>query len=180
MPTVIPPDVLAMITETNALNSALLIVDEGTGTVEEAQKLIQKAFETKSTPKSATDHIILTAMRHILGGPLEPIPIEGAYIAECVGLAWTDFLRGKDVRPALTLIKPLLDTSKSLGAMHVMALQFWIQAIEAGKTTEGRRLWKRALEVSSSFGVESHPMLQWAYVATWLEISRPQLSGEGP
>ena len=164
------PAVSAVFVEMDALNRALNLVDEGVGTAEEARKLIRSACEGMGAPEDVSGFVVLTAMRHVLGLPQDPppqapIPIE-RHLSEAVALAWTGWIRGEPV--ALERAKALLDVSEDLGAMEAMALRYWVDAMEADKTDDGRRLWKRALEVSSSFGAESHPVLQWAYVATWL------------
>ena len=164
------PAVSSVFVEMDALNRALLVIDEGVGTAEEARKLIRSAADSQPSPEDVSGFAILTAMRHVLGlaqdpPPQAPIPIE-RHLSEAVALAWVGWIRGEPV--ALERAKALLDVSEQLGAMEAMALRYWVDAMEAERTDEGRRLWKRALEVSSSFGAESHPVLQWAYVATWL------------
>ncbi len=168
----ISPATLLIFAEMDALNRTLLVIDDNTGTPEEARELVRSAAEAKGLPEDVEGYIVLTAMWRILGKapgalPQTPIPVE-RHLAEAVGLAWAAWMAGRDISPTLAQLGPMLDTSEAVGAMHAMALKLWLQALEAGKTGEGRRLWKRALEVSSSFGSESHPMLQWAYAATWL------------
>jgi hypothetical protein len=167
-PAALNPSILAVFAELDALNRTILHLEDGIGTRDEIRALVRSALDRMDPTEDVPEAVTRTAMRHISGLPQEPLPTAKS-LPEAVALAWAAWITTGVDPVTLTMLKARTGQGEGLGGMHALALRYWIEAMEAGRDA-GPRLWKRALEVSSSFGVDSHSTLQWAYAATcWPE-----------
>ncbi len=187
-----PPEVARVSHEMAALQAALEVVEKTTAP-KEAQLLV-RTYLAHLDPATTEERVIETAMRRILGKavakppqagkmPPPPPPLDmdwEAHVADVVSFAWSSWA-ANDNRRAVEAVKALHSTHKNRevfsgksGAIHLLTLSFWSQAtllLIEEKHEEARRFFKRALELGSQFGTESHPMISWAYAASFFECS---------
>ena len=172
------PTLQGMLAEMDAQGAAERACD-GTGSPVEARMAIQGALELLENigePEGLADRVCRASMRHVLrqnsveelGEPVES-PSEEHFF-ESVALAWMGWLQGRRSRVDRFLGTRAAPQDQNVGAIHQMALTYWRDAVEKlvlGERDEARRCWQRALEVGSSFGTESHPVILWTYIASF-------------
>lgn len=162
-----------------ALAGALLVCD-GRGDIEGTLRLC-RTYLARLNPSTVADYVTEAALTRILGRPVGPVEpwLNGRnweeQVSEAVGLAWLDWAAGAPDE-ARRKIHALRAKRKSesfngrTGAIHLLTLAFWSEAIllSIDEDREGaRRFYKRALELGSQLGTDSHPMISWAYAATF-------------
>jgi len=179
---------------------------EGQASPEEARLAVQGALEMAGPPEDFASFVEQTAMRSILGGPKltststrtqEDGPSPG-YVRDPQGSSpetrlfektaqlWLTWLQGDCLR-ASEILPPLRKEAHqggplASGAVHRRVLLIWLDAVEKLLLEDreaARRLWRRALDVGSSFGTESHPTILWAYIATFFPTEEPPSYTEG-
>jgi hypothetical protein len=172
-----------MLAEMDAQGAAERACD-GTGSPVEARMAIQGALDLLEPADNLADRICRTAMRAVLGEDESfyldrPIPdsidweTHEEHVFQTIALAWVGWHQG-------TLSERLFHNEavrlraapqdQNVGAIHQMALFLWLDAVEKllkNDREESRRCWQRALEVGSSFGTESHPVILWTYIASF-------------
>lgn len=82
---------------------------------------------------------------------------------------WVAWALGRVVHD-LAAVEAIAKTEAVPEAVHALAIHFWAKALSAllkGELDESRRLWRRAVELTSSFGLDSQPAIVWSYVATF-------------
>lgn len=147
----------------------------GTGSPEEALVAVEGALDLLPEPESLGDRVCRAAMMDLLrrtsreetGEPVASPPED--HLFESVALAWMAWLQGRRGRLDRLLAQNDPDSSRE-GAVHRMALLYWRDAVRLfvqGERDESRRVWQRALEVGSSIGTESHPVILWTFIATF-------------
>lgn len=171
--------------EMEALQASLRVAD-GEGDREHA-RLLGRTYLGRLDPETLEQHVIEGALRRILGrevgGELayEPVGKEDweKHVSERVALAWLAWA-SNDTERALDIVKSLRAgqkkrqtfTGQRTGAIHLLTLSFWSEAVVflAKKDPSGaRRFFKRAIELGSQFGTDSHPMISWAYAASFFD-----------
>jgi hypothetical protein len=165
--------------EMEALNACMAVCD-GQGSPEEA-KLLCRTYLGRLDPSTVEEYVTEAALLHILDRSVELAdPWSHAksweeQVAEAVALAWLSLISG-DADDARVRIMDLRAKRKAetfhgkSGALHLLTLAFWSEAIlltAAGDHTGARRYYKRALEYGAQLGTDSHPMISWAYAATF-------------
>jgi hypothetical protein len=179
----IPPEVARVAHEMEALQTALLVAD-GRGNRKEAQ-LMARTYLARLEPSTTEEIVIEASLNRILGHPcakrakMPPLLPWEAHVADSTALAWTAW-NAKDNERAVELVKALRSTRRKrreplkekVGAIHLLTLSFWGEAtlhLVQGERRGAQRFFKRALELGSQFGTESHPMISWAYAASFFE-----------
>lgn len=177
------PTLQGMLAEMDAQGAAERACD-GTGNPLEAVLAIQGALDLLEPADTLADRVCRTAMRAVLGQdePFyldRPLPdgdgweAHEEHIFQMVALGWVGWHQGTLDRKGVqeTAIRIRADRkAQREGAVHQMALFLWLDAVEKlsmNDREESRRCWQRALEVGSSFGTESHPVILWTYIASF-------------
>lgn len=133
-------------------------------------------------PRTYSEEVIEAAMQLIVGEDIvaldEPLlrrPWE-AYVSDATGCAWVDLARGKTALAAREIRRlrkrpiPREPAASRSGAIHLLALYFWGEAIlqlSSENRKSAHKFYRRALELGSQFGTESHPVISWTYAATF-------------
>jgi hypothetical protein len=164
----------------DALQATLQVVDRG-GSRDRA-RLLGRTFLARLEPKAVDELITEAALQRILGRPIPsptftpcPGPWE-RHVAETAAIAWLLWASGKGPQ-ACEVVHLLRSRQKEKetfsgqgGALHLLTLSFWTEAtthLVGGDPIGARRFFKRALSMGSQFGTDSHPMISWAYVASF-------------
>lgn len=166
--------------EIDALNQAARVADLQ-GDPMEATNLVRKAKLRRAPSNRPEDRLIQCAMNRIVGDPLSEE--DRSFVS---GLTWedsvTEGLIGSWIcwalgerREALEGIRGIRNRQQNEehvggGAVNLLSLYFWAGAIEAlaqENVSLSKKLWKRAIEVASSFGTESSLLIQWAYAGSF-------------
>ena len=155
-------------------------VVEGSGSPTEATVAVRKALALSGDPATFQDTLTRAALQAILRQPV--LVIEGepseeswtTHLYETIGLSWLSWANGTAPKKILEEIERLKKRENfSLGgdgAVHLMTLHFWLDAVTAlvrGQPEEAKRLWTRAIEVGASAGTESHATILWTYIASF-------------
>ena len=168
-----PESVSGLLAEMTAQGAAERVMD-GEGSITDALHAIERALST-----SEPSRVNRLAMQCILGSvppSLETVQPdesdEEVFLFDTVALTWVGWLTQSEDRKRLKRygVRLRKGPKGSTGAVTRMALQLWMDAVERlleGDRTEAQRLWCRALEVGSSFGIEAHPTILWTYLATF-------------
>lgn len=178
----VPRSVSRVAHEMGALQAALQAV-ERRGSREHA-RLLGRTYLGRLDPQTVEEHVIEAAIQRILGqsvGDFEVTPDRASwetYVAETIALAWHAWASNDNDR-AITLVRELRASQKrkesfvgQTGAIHLLTLYFWSQAVHLLAVHDrpgARRFFKRAIEMGSQFGTDSHPMISWAYAASFFE-----------
>lgn len=174
--------VLVLLEQSRALTAALDAIEHARHPAE-AQRLIRRVAPLV-TPDDIVETTAARAMAHIAGtnapkGSVLPVnlPVEDGGLSDAITtlcLASDAYLAGEKVDvAAVKLIAGTLTAKEA--AVHAMAIRFWARAIESvveGDMREAQRLFRRAYEIASSFGVESQPAIGWLYAAVFLPHAR--------
>jgi hypothetical protein len=166
--------------EMDALQAAHLAIDERADA--EGARLLCRTYLKRLDAETVEERVIEAALLRLLGRPVESFVIEPsretweAYVSETVALSWCAWAAGDNAR-ALDLVRSLRSKQKreevftgKTGAIHLLTLSFWSEAVRllVQEDTEGaKRFFKRAIELGSQFGTDSHPMISWAYAASF-------------
>jgi hypothetical protein len=172
-----------LIAEMGALNDAAAAVEHQVA-ANDARKRVRHAYVARAEALSVEDRVILAGMAKIIGEDpgdfaVEPPSADESWerqVTETVAHAWIELSLGRtasaiDLIPRIRARQPDEQRVEGRsGAVNLMAMYFWMTAIEAmarGDRPTARRFWKRALDVGSNFGTDSHLMVSWTYVATF-------------
>lgn len=164
--------------EMDALHTAMRAVEDE-DVVNEAHVLC-RTYLARMEPTTVEEKVIEAALRRILHrsvstSDVEPDPTKWEnYVSESVALTWLAWA-ANDNAQARSLAQKLRSKRKKVftdrtGALHLYTLSFWSQAVQLlveGDPAGARRYFKRAIEMGSQFGTESHPMISWAYAASF-------------
>jgi hypothetical protein len=177
--------VVRILHEMDALNAALRVVESG-GDVDEA-RLLGRTFLARLDPETVEQRVIEASLQLILKEPVDNAIVDGApprnpweeHVAAAVATSWLAWAAGDKPR-AQAQIKRLRAKRKTTveafkgrtGAIHLLTLYFWSQAVSElllEDRRSARRFFKRAIELGGQFGTNSHPMISWAYAASFFE-----------
>ncbi len=130
--------------------------------------------------ENVSEGLVLVAMRRIAEQPFMP----GARIAsagegdvartmQALVHIWTVWAGGETPKGASAVLTKLEQTKRNdrSDALEMMALRLWAGAVRAllqKDPLEARRLWCRAMDVASNFGLEAQPVVAWSYAASFL------------
>jgi hypothetical protein len=180
-----------LLLEMDALHTTLQVVDQGVDSTE-AVVLTRMAFNHDRPANSAEERLIFRAMAKILDMPValsSKLPAKAPWerrVFESVAHAWVCWANDPNSEIPLEEIPKLRSaqrgTCKQAGAVHLLALYFWAAAVEAlakSDRAEARRLWRRAIEIGSSFGTPSNAAVLWSYAASFFPAVTPKESSEG-
>lgn len=180
-----------LLLEMDALHTILQVVDQGVDSTE-AVVLTRMAFDHARPTDSAEERIIFRSMAKILDMPAalsSKSPAKAPWerrAFETVANAWICWANDPSSEVPLEEIPKLRSaqrgTCKQAGAVHLLAIYFWAAAVEAlakSDRAEARRLWRRAIEIGSSFGTPSNAAILWSYAATFFSEVTPRESSEG-
>lgn len=186
-----PPEMQSIYAEMDAQGTAKRVMD-GESIPEEARLAIQGALDLAEEPTSFAAAVDQAAMRSILQQPIGalPQPTPGLdpenQLFEAIALLWLGWLKGSPQTPEMyaALRREASQVEDgSPGAIHRKTLILWINAMEdllRGNRVTSLYLWRRALDLGSSFGTESHPTLFWAHTATFFPTTgRAFIAGQG-
>lgn len=165
----------AILEQAEALSAALRYVESRRGR-EKVVRQVQaslSAHEVTDNP-SALIHV---AMSHIAGEPssisLDPPESVEEIVFTTTAQAWiawaTEQNRASSFEKLRTLPIPRGPLPEG-GALHLMALQPWAQAVHTlleNNPDEARRWFRRATELSSQCGTETNSAVQWSYAASY-------------
>lgn len=188
--------VSTIIFEMSALNAALSAIDAGLD-IEEARTLVRSALKRKSVPETLDEHVVIAAMRRI-SGEVVVVPSVKIHkdpwdrrLADVTATSWLAWAKG-EFTPALSQLPPLLrdhDERDKIpgedGAIQLLSISFWGEAVvqlAKGDLVAAHRFFRRALELGSQFGTETHPIVSWSYAASFFGERmppKPGLSAEG-
>ncbi len=178
-----PPSVSRIAHEMDALQAAIRVADGEDDLLDEA-RLLCRTYLARLEPSTIEEYAIDGALRRILNRQVSAPDIEPAsgtrswetFVAETVALAWFAWAADDEHR-CTTLLDSLRSQRRKeevftdkTGALHLYTLYFWSQAttlLVADDLDNARRFFKRAIELGSQFGTESHPMISWAYAASF-------------
>ncbi len=98
-------------------------------------------------------------------------PIEGVLATDVTALcfAWVHGVMRNDPID-ISKIEKIAASTPDDEAVQAMAIRAWAGALVAllqHDRTEARRLWRRAMDIAGSFGVESQQAITWTYMATF-------------
>lgn len=174
-------DETPIVREVTALQEALTVVmRDGVGSGP-ARAMARKALAHRSPSPHLNrrlNEVITTSLRMIAGDSVPQKPLGNPsqtsaeeHLIETASLAWLGWASGQDPGRASREVARLQETPpESTGALHRATLSLWLSAIERladEDLPEARRLWKRAIEIGSSLGTESHPAILWSYAASF-------------
>jgi hypothetical protein len=171
------PKIQRILAEAKALTAALKLA-EGTGSTALVHQLVAEALDGHNPTDSPTE-LVNAAMRHILGRPIPTSSeTEGGSLEDnifgVIARAWVAWATGLDrerAHEALRKIPIPKGPLKEGGALHLMAMQPWAQAVDAllqNDLDEARRMFRRATELSSQCGTVTNAAVQWTYAASLL------------
>jgi hypothetical protein len=181
-------DPTSTIAEVRALNAVMAMAASGVEALN-VRVLVNSTLQARLQEDlfhRPEDFGIAAAMASLLGSdPQSFVPLHlyrekewDSTFTECCVRAWIDTACGFP-EYAISSIKRLRSRQDAeqpqvaeggAGAVNRMAMDFWLQAIEAlavEDLTEARRLWERAIEIGSCFGTDSHLAISWTFVATF-------------
>lgn len=172
----LPPELLAAFEDHTALLGAIAAAN-GQNPLRDAQKAVQPFLLPPEEVETVTGHVSQAAMRRFMGkavdGPIidAPLPIQ-EHLEETVGLAWVAWTRGdvEGARKLLDRTRPFIEGRRHESGMTLLGLLLWNRAISTlldGNREEARRLWGRAMEVGTTFGLEATDMIRWTYAGTF-------------
>lgn len=170
---VLPPSVQQVVREGDALTVTLQAIK--TGQRENARRLVREALQTRPASDSIESYVVRAAMSRLAGvGHDEPAidaptPVH-AHVADYIGLAWLAGQQGNDERAAALLGKvgqvwPSLHMNRNMSSRVV---ELWWGAVGNREPGEAGRLWIRAAELATTFGLETATVIRWTYAATFL------------
>lgn len=117
--------------------------------------------------------VVRGAMHHMRNEPVELPTFEPVRqptdrnVFETIAKAWLMWAADQDPHPLLqTIAKP----TRYGGAIHLMALEPWGQAIHslaAGDYEKSERLFQRSIGLSSQYGTPSEWAVNWTYAASF-------------
>lgn len=153
--------------ESRALSKALECV-EGQEDCEQARELTREALSCSREP-GLLGLILRCAMTKVLGdlpiveGLPEAEPLIPAFVE--TSRRWLIWVTGSPL-PEIPFSQ-----GASWGAIQDLALTYWSKAVEAlsigASRKEARRLFRRATDFSSSYGVPINQAIQWTYAASF-------------
>lgn len=170
---VLPPSVQQVVREGDALTVALQAVR--TGRAENARRMVREALQARPPSESIESYVVRAAMSRLAGVTHDEPPIDAptpvhAHVADYIGLAWLAGQQGNDERAA-TLLEKVGQVWPSLHLNRNMAnkvVELWWSAVGNRDRDESGRLWIRAAELATTFGLETGTVIRWTYAATFL------------
>ena len=136
---------------------------------EETIRLIREDYE-RDEGSSVEDQVIRGAqallLKELVSFPsFEPVKKPADRRAfETLAKAWLVWAAGGDPQPTLPKSKEFG------GALHMMALEPWGEAIRAlsnQNTPEAKRLFRRALELGTQYGTDTNDAIHWAFLGSF-------------
>jgi hypothetical protein len=181
------PEAEDMFAEQNVLNQAYQVVEHEAPIghlKQEALKLLQSRGVFIPTSE---DCLVSGCLARISEQSVRsffiPIRTESSWtdeVADTISQAWL-FWANNQASEAFDLLSSLrirqssqVGINQRSGAVNLMALNFWLTAVEfliQGDSESSRRYWRRSIEVSGQFGSDSHPLITWSYVASFIQES---------
>lgn len=171
-----PAELLFWVADHDAMHQAVRAAN-GAITTENARGLVQRALASRQPSETVPEYVVGAAMHHFVGSQMTepvvgvPIPVE-RHLEEALGLAWAAWARGdvEETQRLIGKVEPVLQRRQHASGMTLMGLGLWCRAIRlllAGMRDESRKLWSRAVEVGSTFGLEATDMMRWTFAATF-------------
>lgn len=138
----------------------------------EALRLIQDRYRMRESSTTVEDMVVRCAQAKILNLPLvapniQPVknPADRRTF-ELLAKAWIEWVSGGDPSP---FVDSIVSPTEYGGALHLMALEPWGQAILAlakGDQDEAIRWFKRSIDFGAQNNIETSDAIQWSYVAS--------------
>ena len=175
-----PAELLVWASDHTAMYQAMGAAN-GSVSAESAQETVREALLARPPSETVSEYVVGVAMHGFVGQESPepvvevPIPLE-RHLDDTLGLAWAAWAR-RDVEEAQRLagkVYPFLMRRQHASGLTLMALSLWCRAISLriiGLEDESRKLWKRAIEVGSTFGLDATDMMRWTFAATF--VSKP-------
>ena len=159
----------SILLESQALSEVLKCV-EGKGNCEYARVLTQEAFYCLEN-SDLSSLVIQCAMKQVLGKIISieefPKKFPKVHIFVETSRRWLSWVSGAPLEgPSFQ--------EDSNGAIQHLALTYWSSAVEAllkGESQEAQRLFRRATEFSSSYGVQFNQAIHWTYAGSFFSIT---------
>ena len=179
------PSIEDLTAERTLLNQAFKAL-EGQVSFEEIQVLAQDVlqsrgvfFQTKQDQAISAAVAVLayqdpTSFTFELEGPFVN---KGEQISTTLAYIWTRFVSGLPVDLSiLDCVRELLGqvNPNEAGAINLLSLSQWFAAMDSllqGDIPAARKFWKRSLTIGAQFGTDSHGLISWAFVSTFLQGS---------
>lgn len=162
--------------ESRAL-AAVYAYSQGRGNMETALSQTEAVLATLDPPSDVVGHTTQAAMKFVTGHLVTPPEFEPSkkpydrYLFEATARVWILWASQTDPDKAMKELQALKSPpAGAAGALHLMALNPWRDAVEAllrRDAAKARRLFWRASELGSQFGTESNPAVQWTYAASF-------------
>ena len=175
-PSPLPPSIQQIALESDALSVALVCLR--TRRPEVARDLAAKALVGRADSDSIESYVVRRAISEVAQKPhgenpvgTLPVPLS-RYAADAIGLAWTFWLDADSEKAtdALAKVRDALTRDITGRGMEQHTLALWGEAVGliASKPSESARLWQRASELATTFGLDAANMIRWTQVATFL------------
>jgi hypothetical protein len=165
--------VVALLAQGEALQSALRVVYLGDRPDDARLRCRSVAHDTR--PDNLVEVLLVTAAARIAGDPptilkLPRMKDDLTPTITTLCRAWLTWTQGDVPASVLADIRGVQRTETPDEVVDSMVIQFWAKAMVAlfeGDLAEARRLWRRANDLASSFGLDSQPAIAWSYAATF-------------
>jgi hypothetical protein len=162
--------------EADALSAALRCA-EGRGCRDDVTRRQIRDLLSGHEKSDNPSMLIHSAMSHIAEMPFcatfQPGDTTEQWVFEVIARAWCAWAGDTGRAESLKALKDLPVPTGPLpegGALHLMAMQPWAQAVHAlleADPVEARRWFRRATELSSQCGTETNSAVQWSYAASY-------------
>lgn len=184
------PQFHGVLADMDAQNAARQAID-GKSAPEEALLAVQGALELAEEPSSFAARVEHAAMRFVLLQPLGPLPSptpdidDDDTLFEQIASLWLFWLQGNPDPPFAALRREVAaqGAARPSGAVLRRTLILWLDALGLlfqGELDASRRLWRRSLDLSASFGTGYHSTILWSYIATFFPTTgRAFLTSKG-
>lgn len=185
----VPENIQPLLREAKALNGILATIEGRSEPIPEAIRHVRDALGSRGEATNVSDALIQLAMEKIVGNPNPPVihrSSTGSFdyfdhlLAEDTACQWMSWVLDG---PVYLLWPSEGEKLPVESAVHENVLRLWRSAIvqlAKNDLEESQRLWKRAMNMGSQFGVESHVMLSWAYAATFFTREGPPVASDLP
>ncbi len=177
-PSPLPDSIQQIALESDALSVALTALRSGQP--DRARKLTAKALGSRPASDSIESYVVHRAMCRVAQLPASenpvstlPVPLS-RYAADAVGLAWVFWLDAdsEKVTEALGKVTEALARDITGRGMEQHTVALWGEAVGLLPTdpSESARLWQRASELATTFGLDAATMIRWTQVASFLPL----------
>jgi len=181
-----PDPVDQLLFEAEVLNAILRTIQGTSEPKSEILAQVSLALGRRESPEDLTEALSQAAMEKIVGKIAKPVIHRSStaffdhWLAEDTAILWMKWITGEEINGAIDSDAEKLPVESSI---HETTLRYWRDAVvklAQGATQESMRLWKRAMELGSQFGTESHVLVSWSYAASFFTSGEPHEGSDLP